>query len=113
MAAGALYGTDQYIHAGCGFGREATLHLVRQGIKIVGTDGWSWDAPFSITARRYGDASLIWEGHKAGAELPYCQLEKLHALETLPATGFTVVCLPVTIAGASAGWSRVVALLDD
>jgi len=114
--AGALYGTDQYIHAGCGFGRDATLHLLRHDVKIVGTDGWSWDAPFSITARRYadtGDASLIWEGHKAGAELPYCQLEKLHALETLPATGFTVVCFPVTIAGASAGWSRVVALLDD
>jgi kynurenine formamidase len=114
--AGALYGTDQYIHAGCGFGRAATLHLLRQGVKIVGTDGWSWDAPFSITARRYaetGDASLIWEGHKAGAEMPYCQLEKLHALETLPPTGFTVVCFPVTIAGASAGWSRVVALLDD
>ena len=60
-----------------------------------------------------GDASLIWEGHKAGVELPYCQLEKLHALETLPPTGFTIVCFPVTIAGASAGWSRVVALLDD
>ena len=32
-----------------------------------------------------GDASLIWEGHKAGRERGYCQLEKLHNLEALPA----------------------------
>ena len=32
-----------------------------------------------------GDASLIWEGHKAGREIGYCHLEKLHNLEALPA----------------------------
>ena len=114
--AGSRYGEADYIHSGCGFGREATLHLVRQGIRVVGTDGWSWDAPFSHTARRFaetGDASLIWEGHKAGREAAYCQIEKLHNLEALPASGFTLSCLPVKIKAGSAGWTRAVAIMPD
>ena len=62
--------------------------------------------------RQTGDAALIWEGHKAGREIGYCHLEKLHNLEALPPTGFTVSCLPVKIRGASAGWTRAVAILD-
>lgn len=115
-SAGARYGEADYVDRGCGFGRDATLHLVRQGIRVVGTDGWSWDAPFSHTARRFaatGDASLIWEGHKAGREAGYCQIEKLHNLEALPATGFTVSCLPVKVRRGSAGWTRAVAILND
>jgi kynurenine formamidase len=59
-----------------------------------------------------GDASLIWEGHKAGREIGYCHLEKLHNLEALPPHGFTIACFPVKIRGASAGWTRAVALFD-
>jgi kynurenine formamidase len=113
-AAGARYGQEDYIHSGCGFGRAATLHLVSKGIRVVGTDGWSWDAPFLHTARRYAetkDASLIWEGHKAGRDAGYCQIEKLHNLECLPATGFKISCFPVKIRAASAGWTRAVAIL--
>ncbi|MGF7159412.1 kynurenine formamidase [Rhodoligotrophos appendicifer] len=115
-SAGARYGQSDYVDSGCGMGREATLHLTGQGIRVVGTDGWSWDAPFLHTARRYaetGDASLIWEGHKAGRERGYCQIEKLHNLEVLPATGFKIACFPVKIRAASAGWTRAVAILDD
>jgi kynurenine formamidase len=114
-SAGARYGQDDYLHSGCGFGRAATLHLVRHGIKVVGTDAWSWDAPFSHTARRFaetGDAALIWEGHKAGREAGYCQIEKLHNLEALPDDDFLVSCFPVKIRGASAGWTRAVAILS-
>ena len=112
--AGARYGQDDYVSSGCGMGRNATLHLLEQGIRVVGTDGWSWDVPFVHTARRFaetGDASLIWEGHKAGKDIGYCQIEKLHNLEALPATGFTVSCFPVKIKGASAGWTRAVAIV--
>jgi len=113
--AGSRYGHDDYIHAGCGFGRDATLYLLERGVRIVGTDGWSWDAPFSATLERFKrdrDPSIIWEGHKAGRERGYCQLEKLHALDRLPDTGFIVICFPVTIKGGSAGWTRAVALID-
>lgn len=115
-AAGAAYGEQDYVHRGCGMGREATLFLASQGIKIVGTDAWSWDAPFSHTAKRWAetrDPEIIWEGHKAGKDIGYFQIEKLHNLELLPATGFEVLCFPVKIKGASAGWIRAVALLTD
>jgi len=114
--AGARYGHDDYVDSGCGFGRAATLHLVRQGIRVVGTDGWSWDAPFRHTAQRFaetGDASLIWEGHKAGREAGYCQIEKLHNLGALPPTGFVVSCLPVKVHRGSAGWTRAVAIVEE
>src|ERR1700691_6136292 len=48
-AAGAAYGSDDYVATGCGIGREGTLRLTSQGVKIVGTDAWSWDAPFVHT----------------------------------------------------------------
>lgn len=114
--AGKRYGQDDYVAAGCGMGREATLYLLERGVRLTGTDGWSWDAPFVHTKDKYAEtknAELIWEGHKAGREIGYCHLEKLHNLEVLPASGFEVSCFPVKIRGASAGWTRAVAIIDD
>jgi kynurenine formamidase len=114
-AAGSAYGGPDYVASGCGIGREGTNYLTGRGVQVVGTDAWSWDAPFVHTARAYaetGDTALIWEGHKAGRERPYYQLEKLQNLESLPPHGFTVVCFPVKVERASAGWVRAVALLD-
>jgi kynurenine formamidase len=115
-SAGMAYGQPDYVSRGCGMGREATLYLLERGVRVTGTDGWSWDAPFVHTKEKYaatGDASLIWEGHKAGREIGYCHLEKLHNLEALPATGFLVACFPFKIRGASGGWTRAVAILPD
>jgi kynurenine formamidase len=115
-AAGAAYGAPDYVDRGCGMGRDATLYLTSRGVRITGTDGWSWDAPFVHTARRYAqtkDPSIIWEGHKAGRDIGYCHLEKLHNLETLPGDGFTIACFPHKIRGASAGWTRAVAIFEE
>ena len=114
--AGQRAGQDDYVGAGCGMGREATLFLLERGVRVTGTDGWSWDAPFVHTREKYlasRDASLIWEGHKASRDIGYCHLEKLHNLDTLPPDGFTVCCFPVKIRGASAGWTRAVAFVDE
>jgi kynurenine formamidase len=114
--AASRYGYDDYLSSGCGMGRAATLYLLERGVRVTGIDAWSWDAPFSHTAERYAetkDASLIWEGHKAGREIGYCHLEKLYNLEALPPSGFTVSCFPVKIRGASAGWTRAVAIIDE
>ena len=115
-AAAARYGEPDYVATGCGIGREATLYLTERGVRVTGTDAWSWDAPFVHTARKVaetGDASLIWEGHRAGMVHGYCHIEKLANLESLPATGFEVVCFPVKVKGASAGWCRPVALMRN
>ena len=112
--AGTRYGEADFIHSGCGMGKAATLWLLDRGVRLVGTDGWSWDAPFSHTKRRVaetGDAGLIWEGHRAGREVGYCHLEKLHNLEALPDSGFEVACFPVKVHRGSAGWTRAVAIL--
>lgn len=114
--AGSRYGHDDFVSAGCGMGYEATMYLLERGVRLTGTDAWSWDAPFVHTAQKYGqthDASLIWEGHKAGRDIGYCHLEKLHNLEALPHTGFMISCFPHKIRGASAGWTRAVAIFDD
>ena len=63
-AAGTAYGQDDFVSKGCGMGYGATMYLLERGIRVTGTDAWSWDAPFDKTAERYaetGDASLIWE----------------------------------------------------
>jgi kynurenine formamidase len=115
-SAGVRYGQPDYVPTGCGMGREATLYLTSRGVRITGTDAWSWDAPFVHTAKKYAEtrnAKLIWEGHKSGREIGYCHIEKLHNLEALPATGFKIACFPVKIKKASAGWTRAVAIVED
>ena len=114
--AGSRYGHDDFIHTGCGMGKAATLWLLEQGVRVTGTDGWSWDAPFSLTRKKVqetGDAGLIWEGHRAGREIGYCHMEKLSNLEALPADGFMISCFPVKIHRASAGWIRAVAIIEE
>ena len=115
-AAGKALGDPNFVNIGCGMGYEATMYLLEQGVRVTGTDAWSWDAPFSYTAEKVketGDTSLIWEGHKAGRDIGYCHLEKLHNLEVLPPSGFTVSCFPHKIRGASAGWTRAVAIFEE
>ena len=115
-AAGERYGEDDYLLKGCGMGREATLYLLERGVRVTGTDAWSWDAPFAFTAKRFaeeGDPSIIWEGHRAGMEIGYCHIEKLTKLDELPPTGFEISCFPWKIKGASAGFTRAVAIFND
>lgn len=115
-SAGDRYGQPNYLDSGCGMGRAATLHLLNQGVRVTGTDAWSWDAPFSKTAERYideQDPSIIWEGHRASMDIGYCHIEKLTNLDQLPPTGFTISCFPYKIKAASAGFVRAVAIFED
>ena len=114
-SAGKHYGADDYLLKGCGIGKDATIFLLEKGVKITGTDAWSWDAPFAHTAEKYRqtkDSSIIWEGHRAGMEKAYYHMEKLNSLEKLPDYGYTISCFPFKIKKASAGFIRAVAILD-
>ncbi len=108
-------GSEEYLTAGCGMGREATLYLTSRGVRVAGIDAWGWDVPFVHMRKRWletRDPSIIWEGHKAGREIPYCHMEKLCNLEKLPGDGFTVACFPSKLKNGSAGWTRAVAMFD-
>ena len=110
------YGSDDFVSKGCGIGREATIYLLDKGVRLTGTDGWSWDAPFVYTAKKYADtrdAGLIWEGHRAGMYEGYSHIEKLSNLSVLPSHGFMISAFPFKIKNASAGFTRVVAIFDD
>ncbi|MCM2562912.1 cyclase family protein [Lutimaribacter sp. EGI FJ00015] len=114
--AGARYGQADYVDSGCGMGREATLYLLERGVRITGTDAWSWDAPFSHTAKKWAethDPSIIWEGHRASIDIGYCHMEKLANLDSLPPTGFTISCFPMKLKGGSAGFTRAVAIFEE
>lgn len=105
-----------YVGKGAGMGYEATMYLLERGVRVTGTDAWSWDAPFAHTARKVaetGNPKLIWEGHRAGVDIGYCHIEKMHNLEAIPSTGFMISCFPHKIKGASAGWTRAVAIFED
>lgn len=98
-----------------GLGREGTLWLVEQGVRVIGIDAYTIDRPFrhmKADFQRTGEGRHIWPAHFAGIEREYCQIEKLANLGRLPRpSGFWVSCLPVKIERASAGWCRAVAFV--
>jgi kynurenine formamidase len=111
------WGSPEYLVKGAGMDRESTLYLTQKGVKIVGIDAWSWDRPLPYLTEEFKktrDPKVIWEAHFAGIEMGYCHMEKLANLAAIGRPhGFTVICLPIKIKGASAGWVRPVAVVDD
>ncbi len=111
-----FWDTDKYMTDFPGAGREATIWLVGQGVRVVGTDAPGWDRPFMYQVKEFQqthDKSLIWEGHYAGIEREYFQMEKLANLDKLPSYGFKVCCFPIKILKASAAWVRPVAIIVE
>jgi kynurenine formamidase len=111
-----FWGKPEYLVKGAGMTRESTLWILDHGIRVVGTDAWSWDRPLPFIAQEFQkerDPSIIWEAHFAGIERGYLHIEKLRNLDQLPPLGFTFCCFPIKIKGASAGWIRAVAILEE
>jgi kynurenine formamidase len=113
----AFWGTAEYLVKGAGMDRESTLFLTEKGVKVVGIDAWSWDRPLPYLAKEFkdtGDPKVIWEAHFAGIETGYCHMEKMANLSAIGRPhGFTVCCFPIKIKGASAGWVRPVAIVEE
>ncbi|MET9096657.1 cyclase family protein [Streptomyces cyaneofuscatus] len=109
-------GTERYFTDFTGLDGPAVEFLLDLGVRVIGTDAFSLDAPFHDIIRRYrasGDREVLWPAHFAGRRREYCQIERLAGLDALPVHhGFTVACFPVKITGAGAGWTRAVALID-
>lgn len=115
--ASAYAGTPKYFTDFVGLDGSAVALLLDLGVKVIGTDAFSLDGPFTYMIEEYqrtGDRSFLWPAHFAGREREYCQIENLSSLHLLPsATGFTVSCPPVKIKGSGAGWTRAIALVEE
>ncbi|MGW3044870.1 cyclase family protein [Kitasatospora sp. NPDC001159] len=109
------WGTAEYLTEYAGLSGKGTAFLVERGVKVIGIDAWGLDRPMAAMVEEYhrtGDREVLWPAHIYGRINEYLQLEKLNRLEELPgATGFMVTCFPVAVAGAGAGWTRVVAMV--
>lgn len=115
--ADAAWGKPEYLLKGAGMSRESTLWILEKGVKVVGIDAWSWDRPLPFIARDFTmnkDPKVIWEAHFAGIEKGYCHMEKMANLSAIGRPhGFKVACFPIKIKGASAGWTRPVAIVEE
>ncbi|MFW6291881.1 MAG: cyclase family protein [Spirochaetota bacterium] len=107
--------TDKYMSAQSGLARSATEYIVGCGVRCIGIDAWGLDPPVNRMAEEYkaGNRAALWGTHLYGRERPYIQIEKLANLGSIPAVGFTIAAFPVKIAGASAGWCRAVAFVNE
>ena len=47
------WGKPEYLIKGAGMGRESTLWLLDQGVKVVGIDAWSWDRPLPFLKKEF------------------------------------------------------------
>jgi kynurenine formamidase len=104
---------EGYEDLGAGMTAESTLWLIDQGIKVMGVDSWTWDQPFDVMRKR-GKPDQFLEAHFVGHQREYCHLESLANLDRIPKPyGFMVSVFPIKIEGASAGWTRAVAILED
>jgi len=109
-------GTPAYFSEFTGLDGSAVAFLLDHGIRVIGTDAFSLDAPFPYIIEKFretGDESVLWPAHFLGRDREYCQIERLANLADLPAYGFTVSAFPVKLARAGAGWARAVAMIDD
>ena len=114
--ASAHFSEPGYDQRHAGLRADATRWLIEQGVKVIGIDAWGLDRPFAVMAQEAmaGHPEVFWETHFVGIEREYCQIERLAHLDRLPRPfGFRVSCFPYNIRGASAAWTRAVAILDQ
>lgn len=110
------FGEPGWEYMNPGMGRDSTLWLINQGVKVMGIDAWGWDRPFDVMVDEYKKTGVnrIWAGHFVGREKEYAQLERLANLDQIPRPyGFTVSVFPTKISRAGAGWVRAVAIVEE
>jgi kynurenine formamidase len=105
-----------YENKHAGLRREATAYLVERGVRMIGIDAWTVDRAVDVMVAeaKSGAIEQAFESHLYGREREYLQIERLANLDQLPRpTGFTVCAFPFKLEGASAGWTRVVAIVEE
>ncbi len=109
---GASSYNDQarYLRDHPGMTREATLHLIEHGVRMMGIDAVTFDPPVWAMFER----NQLWEAHRVMNEHPYWHVENLCNLDQIGRShGFTVSLLPVKWIGTTAAPVRAVAILEE
>ncbi|MEV8597213.1 cyclase family protein [Streptomyces sp. NPDC052013] len=105
-------GTPAYHTRSTAISPEAVDHLLDLGVKVLGTDCWSFDGPPRDMVERYyasGDRGVLWPAHMHGRRREFVQIEGLARLREIPSGPFTFTAFPVALADAGAAWCRAVA----
>ncbi|AEG60446.1 cyclase family protein [Desulforamulus ruminis DSM 2154] len=106
-----------YLTAYPGLSKDALYYLLDKGVKIIGIDSYSLDRPSFIMMEEYKEKGrnhdALWPCHFAGRDREYCHIEQLAHLDKINMpTGFKICCFPMLIEKGSAGWCRVVAIIE-
>jgi kynurenine formamidase len=100
---------QRYLTDHCGMTREATLHLISKGVRLMGIDAVTFDPPVWAMFER----EQFWEAHRVMWEEDYWHLENLVNLDQLPPHGFKLSVLPVKWVGTTGAPVRAVAILEE
>ena len=108
--ASAYNDEPRYLRDHPGMTREATLHLIEHGVRMIGIDAATLDPPVWAMFER----GEFWEAHRVMTEHPYWHVENLCNLDQIGRShGFTVSLLPVKWVNTTAAPVRAVAIVDD
>ena len=108
--ASAYNDEERYLTDHCGMTRDATLWLIDQGIKLMGTDAITFDPPVWAMFER----KQFWEAHLVMREREYYHLENLANLDQLPHPhGFKLSVFPIKWVDSTAAPVRAVAIVED
>ncbi|WP_406492852.1 cyclase family protein [Streptomyces sp. NBC_01604] len=105
-------GTPAYYTESTAITPEAVDLLLDLGVKVLGTDCWSFDGPARRMVEDFfatGDSGALWPTHLHGRRREFIQIEGLARLRALPDGPFTFMAFPIALADAGAAWCRAVA----
>jgi kynurenine formamidase len=108
--------TPKYFESGPGMSREATEYLVDLGVRVMGSDTYSFDRPIKTMAEDHkkGARGVLWPSHLLGREKLHIHMEQMANLDKIPKPfGFKVAAFPIKIKRGSGAWVRPVAIFTD
>lgn len=109
-------GTPEYFTESTVITPCAVDELLHRGVKVIGTDCWSFDGPPRRMVEKFyrtKDGRALWPTHLHGREREFVQIEGLANLRSIPAGRFTFVAFPIALVDAGAAWCRAVAIMQD
>jgi cyclase len=109
-------GTPEYFTESRAITPSAVDELLRRGVRVIGTDGWSFDGPVRCMVENFyrtRDSRVLWPTHLHGRQREFIQIEGLANLRSIPAGQFTFVAFPIALLDAGAAWCRAVAITKD